>query len=231
MRLRPFISYYGANWRAAPHYPAPAHDILIEPFAGGANYALHYPEKSVLLCDLSPVVCAVWDYLIRAPGAEILALPDCPSGIHVDTIPVCQEARWLIGFWLNNGSAAPRNFMSPWGAEKASGFWGEKFRKRISEQQAAIRHWRIVQCSYAQIPDIEATWFIDPPYEQAGGHYPYGSKQIDYAHLGTWCRSRSGQPIVCENVGADWLPFRPWREIQANSSRCGHKTSAEAIWP
>jgi hypothetical protein len=34
-----------------------------------------------------------------------------------------------------------------------------------------------------------------------------------------------GQVIVCENVGATWLPFRPWRRI-----RSAHGFSHEAIW-
>jgi hypothetical protein len=36
--------------------------------------------------------------------------------------------------------------------------------------------------------------------------------------------------IVCENEGATWLPFEPFRKTKANESRHGHKVSAEAIY-
>jgi hypothetical protein len=35
--LRPFWRYYGGKWRAAPRYPRPTHDTIIEPFAGAAT--------------------------------------------------------------------------------------------------------------------------------------------------------------------------------------------------
>jgi hypothetical protein len=63
--------------------------------------------------------------------------------------------------------------------------------------------------SYADLPNAECTWFIDPPYVDAGKNYPCGSKDINYDHLAAWCRSRKGQVIVCENEGATWLPFEP----------------------
>jgi hypothetical protein len=73
---------------------------------------------------------------------------------------------------------------------------------------------------------MQATWFVDAPYNnEAGEHYTYGRQSIDYQHLGNWCRSRSGQVIACENLGADWLDFRPFRTI--NGQR---KQSTEVIW-
>jgi hypothetical protein len=79
------------------------------------------------------------------------------------------------------------------------------------------------------IPDQgPATWFVDPPYEVAGRAYRF--HDIDYAHLGDWCRSRSGQVIVCENAGANWLPFRPFRTIKGLEGRRGGKKSVEVIW-
>lgn len=54
----------------------------------------------------------------------------------------------------------------------------------------------------------DATWFIDPPYRgRPGSHYRYGSKLIDYTNLAAWCQMLPGQVIVCEQHGADWLPF------------------------
>ena len=73
----------------------------------------------------------------------------------------------------------------------------------------------------------EATWFIDPPYQVAGRHYRFGSEQLDYARLAKWCRSRPGQVIVCENEGADWLPFRPLAAVKTTRAK---RRSKEVIW-
>src|ERR1035437_6598248 len=55
-------------------------------------------------------------------------------------------------------------------------------------------------------PPASVTWFIDPPYNNAAGN-KYATSSVNYTHLAAWCRSRTGQTIVCENAGADWLPF------------------------
>lgn len=46
MILRPFFTYFGAKWRAAPHYPPPTHPTVIEPFAGAAGYALRHHTRA-----------------------------------------------------------------------------------------------------------------------------------------------------------------------------------------
>ena len=66
--------------------------------------------------------------------------------------------------------------------------------------------------------------------EVAGRHYRCGSKSLDYGALGQWCQSRRGQTMVCEQVGAEWLPFRPHLDAKANESRTGGKISREALW-
>ena len=84
-------------------------------------------------------------------------------------------------------------------------------RDRVASQVDAIKHWRVIEGDYTEAPDAEATWFIDPPYNnKAGSHYPWGCDKIDYNALGQWCHQRRGQVIACENEGATWLPFRPF---------------------
>lgn len=80
-------------------YPAPKHPLIIEPFAGAAGYATRYPDRLVLLVERDPVVAALWRYLIRVPSREIMALPDVVEDTR--ELPVAEEARSLIGFWLN----------------------------------------------------------------------------------------------------------------------------------
>jgi site-specific DNA-adenine methylase len=225
MILRPFFSYYGSKWSAVRHYPPPKHTTLIEPFAGSASYALHYPENVVHLVDADPVIFGIWDYLIKATADEIRRLPVEFDDVKDLNLP--QEAKWLIGFWLGKATAHPRRKQSSWaksGKYKSSLFWDERTKQRIIAQVPFIRHWKVTNGSYAEIPDNESTWFVDPPYQRQGRHYRYN--KVDYGHLGEWCRSRSGQVIVCEQQGAEWLPFRDFRKIR------GLKKihSREAIW-
>ena len=229
--MRPFFGYYGGKWRDAPRsYPAPTHGTLVEPFAGSAGYALRYPDRRVILCDLDPIIVGVWSYLIRVSAAEILAIPDVPMDGTVNDLHLSQEARWLVGFWMNRAVASPRLAPSSWmraGARPGS-FWGDRVRRTIASQLDQIRHWRILECSYIDCPVIgPASWFVDPPYEQAGKHYRFGASGIDFAHLAGWCRSRPGQVIVCENLGASWLPFQSLGSVKA--TRPG-KRSEEAVW-
>jgi hypothetical protein len=230
MNLHPFFTFYGGKWRVAPYYPQPQHQTVIEPFAGGAGFSLRHPERNVRLYDADPTICGVWHYLIHSSSGEILSLPSAVN--HVDELHVPQEAKSLIGFWLNKGTTQPSKTPSKWmrtyQATQPGTYWGPTIRERIASQVDSIRHWTMSQASYEEIPNVEATWFVDPPYEIAGRHYKF--HDIDYPSLGDWCRSRSGQVIVCENAGADWLPFQTFRTIKGLEGRRGGKQSAEVLW-
>jgi 16S rRNA G966 N2-methylase RsmD len=112
-------------------------------------------------------------------------------------------------------------------------FWSYEIRERIANQVAQIKHWQIMPSGnqYFNAPDTPATWFIDPPYNnKAGRAYKHSSKFIDYTNLSDWCRKREGQVMVCENEGANWLPFKPFISIKANESKTGGKISKESLW-
>ena len=224
-KLQPFFSYFGSKWRSIPSYPKPEHQTIIEPFAGGASYALHYPEREVCLIVKDPIICGVWEYLIKATVREILELPDTFE--NVNDIKAPQEARWLIGFWLNRATTHPCNTPSAWmrTGEHESSFWGLEKRIRIAGQLEYIRHWQIFNNSYDSAPNCAATWFIDPPYQRMGHRYRFSD--IDYSHLSGWCKSRRGQVIVCEQEGAEWLQFEPHGRFKANHAS---RTTSEVIY-
>lgn len=236
MELKPFFTFYGGKWRAANHYPSPLHNLIVEPFAGAAGYSLRHSEKQIVLCDKDPVICALWRYLISANQKTILDLPDVREGQTLKEVSqkygLSGGEESLIGFWLNKGTSSPCQSPSAWmrGGLRPKSFWGPEIRSRVSQQVLFIRHWTILEGTYADIEEVTATWFVDPPYQKAGRHYVCGSKDIDYSHLGSWSQSLQGQVVVCENEGADWLPFRPFRNIKANESKTGGKQSAEVIW-
>jgi DNA topoisomerase-2 len=131
---------------------------------------------------------------------------------------IIDEEKWLIGFNIGRGSASPRkscgNFNN-WKNDKI----------KISNNIHKIKHWKVQQGSFDEIPNQEATWYIDPPYQFGGEHYRHSNKKIDFKQLGDWCKSRQGQTIVCENTKADWLPFKPMIQF----SGIAH-TTTESIW-
>ena len=143
---------------------------------------------------------------------------------------LCQEAKWLIGFWLNKGNVSPCNIPGKWMRDgwRPNSFWGEVIRARIASQLSQIRHWKIANKSYDQIKNQEASWFIDPPYQVSGVRYRFN--KVDFEHLSQWCQSREGQVMVCEQDGAAWLPFSPFRTVKALEGKKGAKQSKEVLW-
>lgn len=223
--LRPFFPYYGSKWRAALHYPTPRYDHIIEPFAGSACYSLRHFERQVTLVDCNPIIYGVWLYILGASEQAILTLPE--NIPHIDGVGhLSNEERWLIGFWLNHGTATPSLTPSAWmrkGQHKTS-FWGPEIKERILRQREKIKHWTILCRGYHQIGNGDpVTWFIDPPYQLKGEHY--ANRYVDYKYLGEWCKGKNGQVIVCEQDGADWLPFKPFRDLKSTKGK-----SKEVVW-
>ncbi|CAB4162578.1 hypothetical protein UFOVP786_75 [uncultured Caudovirales phage] len=227
--IRPFWRYYGGKWRAAPRYPAPLYDTIIEPFAGSAGYSLRYPDRKILLIEKYPVIAEMWRYLIAVKESELLSIPEVES---VNGLPpwVPLGARYLVGFCLGDASATPRKTLSAgmrWMQTRGqTNGWTEQRKLNIAENLSRIRHWAVIEGDYSDAPDIPATWFIDPPYcGPPGRHYKHAD--VDYSRLGGWCETRPGQVIVCENAGATWLPFRHFAMLKAGLNGKG---SAEVIW-
>lgn len=231
--LRPFWNYYGGKWRTAPRYPAPLHGTIIEPFAGAAGYSMRYPDRSILLIDKYDAITETWRWLIGARPADVMAIPIVD---HVDDLPgsTPEGARLLVGWNMNTVCASPRRTRSRGvRAHRENGRlmmgWHNERRDRVASQVNAIKHWRVMRGGYADAPDASATWFIDPPYSGASGeHYKHKSSAIDFSHLADWCKSRRGQAIVCENIGADWLPFSSFVDAKAGPNGSGR--SAEVVW-
>lgn len=82
--------------------------------------------------------------------------------------------------------------------------------RRTSNRSGATTA-RVACADYRQMPNVEATWYIDPPYDNRAGSY--------YVHADVDC----GQVIVCENEGATWLPFRPFATLKAGVNGRGSR--------
>ena len=224
--MRPFFPYYGSTYNRARHLPSPLYPLVRERFAGGAGYSLFYDAPRVELTDKDPLIAGLWRYLLSATPAEIMALPELPEvGDSVDNYSLPQEAKWLIGFWLNRGSATPKKSRTAYSArtDKAQLNWGARAKERIASQLPLIRGWSVREGSYDEGPTDECTWLIDPPYVEKGKFYR--TKFSDHAGLGRWCRTLAGQAIVLEGAGADWLPFRSLGEFKTSLGK-----SEEKVW-
>ena len=209
-------SYYGSKSKVIDFYPPPKYGKIIEPFAGTARYSLKWFDRDILLVDKYPVIIEVWNYLKEASPADIMQLPEPKYHESLDDYKLSNGERYLLGFLANRGNGTPCKLINNY-----SDITGAK--KIIANQLFKIRHWVIRQGSYDDIVNQEATWFIDPPY-QIGGH-KYHEHKINFKSLGEWCKSRSGQIIVCENTKAKWMPFLPMIDMKG----CAFKTT-EAIW-
>ena len=139
---------------------------------------------------------------------------------------------YLLGFSVGNGRATPSYTVTSFGDKtsypKTDSRWRPNStwtltKNRILKNLDLIKNWKITNLDYRELPDIEATFFIDAPYQYGGSLYK--ENNINFQELGEWCKSRKGQVIVCENTKADWLPFKPLVEMRGQKH-----TTTEAIW-
>jgi hypothetical protein len=211
--------YYGRKKQMAKHYPSPNYDVIIEPFAGAAAYSFHADnwKKQVILYEKDKRVADIWDWLINeATPEEIKNLPDLKPGERSSEFLHIIHAATKMAFAYKTIKVTPvlaRNW--------------EISKRVMSQNLDKISHWKIVCDDYTMAPDIEATWFIDPPYKNDPGMgYFYSSAMIDYSYLANWAKSRKGDVIFCEGAFGDYLPFRPLLDLKGVAG----KVSKEVIF-
>lgn len=213
------FSYYGSKSKLVNYYPYPKHDKIIEPFAGSARYSLKHFEKDILLVDKYDVIIKIWKWLQQASPEDIMNLPEPKLGEKIKRDDFdCIEQAWLMGFLVQQGVNSPRLTVSPFAEDNI-----RTQKKNIASQLYKIKHWVIKQDDYQNIPNENATWYVDPPYQIKG--YQYVHSKIDYPFLANWCKSRLGQVIVCENLDAKWLPFKKLINFTGTTQK-----NIEAIW-
>jgi len=183
----------------------------------------------VILCEVNPALASGWKWLIGASVDEIMSLPvDVPVGTDIRTLDISDGAKELIRRWQRVGTNTCWS-ISKW--NNLSGLWAESVKLEIVKSLPRIRHWKVICGSYESLSDIETAWFVDPPYQHVKG-YGKEFERIDYSHLSKWCQPRKGRVIVCEQEGADWLPFRPFRKLTCCRNRGSKNTheSKEVVW-
>jgi site-specific DNA-adenine methylase len=211
--------YYGRKKQIAKYYPSPSFETVVEPFAGSAAYSLYGNnwKKNVILIEIDERVSAIWKWLINdATPSDIRNLPNLEVGEKSSEFLHIIHAATKMAFHYKTIKVTPvlaRNW--------------EISKRYMSENLFKIKHWHIINGDYTLAPDIEATWFIDPPYkEDAGRGYRYSSKLIDYKKLARWSKQRKGEVIFCEGHQGDYLPFKPLIDLKGVAG----KTSKEFIY-
>lgn len=205
--------YFGSKARLAKHYPLPTHPIIIEPFAGSAGYSCHYPDKQVILVERDSRVVDLWRRLMAMQPSQVLKIPAPAVGTKSKDLLVMLRA--ASEHSLTSSYITVTNRMAS--------RWPHLLR-RIADMVPKIKHWQILQGDYTDAPDVEATWFIDPPYVNLKRGYAY--RGIDYNKLADWCKSRKGQVIACEQEGANWLSFQQLREVRTTNNT----KKMEVVW-
>ena len=230
-RYRCLFSFYGGKSKLAHLYPVPKYPLIIEPFAGGASYSLrHMNHRQVFLNELDPEVYDIWSYLLSTPLATILGnIPDMVAvgdrfedrdGMHPGLLG-------LLRAEANHGTQGGRGVHRQ--VTKIGAACWPRLKRRIAYWHPLIKHWMLRQGTWEDLVITPATWFIDPPYNNPAGRR-YRQSAIDYNRLGEWGRSLPGQVIVCENKGADWLPFTPLAARRGMRGSYQQRRAMEVIW-
>lgn len=198
--------YYGRKKQIARHYPPPERPRIVEPFAGAASYALHgdHWRREVILVERDRRVAEIWRWLIeQATPAAILALPDLRAGERSSEFLHIVHAATKMAFKYRTIKVTPilaRNW--------------EISRRVMAANVGKVKHWTLIEGDYTAAPEVDATWFVDPPYRSAPGRgYAHGSDALDYDALARWALARRGQLLFCEGEFGDYLPFRPLLEL------------------
>ncbi|KKL61251.1 hypothetical protein LCGC14_2197200, partial [marine sediment metagenome] len=214
--VRPLMfNYFGSKYTLANTYQPPKHDVIVEPFAGSAQYAMHWMrERSDITCvlyDSDPVVIESWNRMLAATPEEIMEWSVNVGDQVNDYVDVANYGGHPNRIVNDRIARDFRNSQPKWARTRAA----------VGERVT------IIEGDYTQAPDIEVTWFIDPPYVDAGHRYRHGNTGIDYEALAEWALTRRGQTIVTEAGSADWLPFAHHKTQHSNLGLTG---SHELVW-
>lgn len=252
MKRGPLFKYFGSKFRSSIHYPPPKYNTIIEPFAGSAGYSLRYREKKCILVDIDYEIIGLWNWLITADPAEIIAMPvtNLVTGQDIRMLGLSDGAAELMRRWQRTGhcsswtvsniTTGENKWCSRHGKGQSAGntgMWHRNTRDYIAHAVTEIRHWHAIWEDYRMLDGLAfnpATWFIDPPYQNIKyASYKHNRSQINYTKLANWCKSLPGQVIVCEQEGANWLPFRPCCEVSGMRGKMrgiAGATSKEVVW-
>jgi len=214
-------SYYGSKSKVVNYYPPPKYGTIIEPFAGSARYSLKYWDRDVFLIDKYKEVVNIWKYLQQCSISDIKKLPILKPGTDLRTLKLEDDELCFMRWQISTSAFSPVWIATSMQTEEKQ----RRQLKNIANNLYKIKNWKIIHDDYLNVENIEATWFIDPPYQFGGHKYKESNKNIDFGKLAEWCMRRKGQVIVCENTKATWMQFLPMAKLTGANFK-----TTEAIW-
>lgn len=215
--------YYGAKNLLSRYYPIPKYELIIEPFAGSGAYSCYHlynnPNTRTILIDKNDDVAQTWDFLLSCSENDI---------INYKTPKIDEYAYDFLIKTCSASNAASKCLKMKYSSRISRVF--EIQKRRILNLLFIRERIRFIHGDYRDLENIEATWFVDPPYQvkqktktifQNGDGYAKNcdSSSIDFDDLSDYCLSRAGQLIVCEKEGADWLPFSIFRKNKTSLNK------------
>jgi hypothetical protein len=188
----------------------------VEPFAGAAGYALRYRDRKVFLYDADPQVMTIWAMIVQNRKLDKRLPRDLPVGADARELTRDEDVLCLLRYSAGVASIKGQWKVSAWGSKA----W-PLTRRRIVEEAPTVSHWRGECLSFERAPNRAATWYVDPPYSVCGvGNYTHSV--VDYSAIADCVLNKwRGQRIVCEEDGANWLPFE--KLVARRNSRNGVK--------
>lgn len=177
-------------------------------------YTLHHRPVAGLGIEANVAVVETWNRICNLSESEILSY-------KLPNVGEVTDDHWLIqAAFSEHASTAIKRV------------WTKRMNRDAEPQKRyaakhvdyAREHIRYLQGHYLDAPDVEATWFIDPPYQKVVKGYL--RDDLDYAQLREFCLSRKGQVVVCEQQGADWLPFHRLYDMKGTVNR----ETTEMVW-
>ena len=213
------FGYFGAKHKNAKRYQQPKHDVIVEPFAGAAGCSCYWlerdPSLTALLIEKDPRVVDAWRRILAATP-EAIAAWEFPKEGERTTDQILSGMAGARSAITDDCVVTPRIVRD-----------FPAMRRRIAWLRGSIGdRIEMVEGDYRDAPNIEACWFVDPPYQHQGHQYRNGSACVDYQQLGVWSMSRKGQTIVCEAEPADWLPWTSRYSLKA----MGNNVTTELVW-
>lgn len=206
--------YFGKKSRAARLYPIPKYPLVIEPFAGSMAYTLHHRPDEAIGIEADRRVVDLWNRSVKTKSVP--PKPEIGSATTDLLVKLCSYSEHSLT------TEGPMTVTS-----RMLRDWDSVHERMIRDGRWCRSHVSYRHGNYTSAPNVEATWFIDPPYQNANRRgYRFGGNLIDFSALADFVHSRQGQVIVCEQEGADWLPFE---NLYSLASHRGSRRT-EMIW-
>lgn len=200
--------FFGAKNLLARHYQPPLHGIIVEPFAGSAAYSCfhlkRHREMRAVIIDRNDNVAAAWDFLKHCSPRDIRKYKTPPIGEYTTDffLKVCTTSN---SCHLNAKMKVTKRMLETF----------EYQRRRMLDLLWIRNRISFIHDDYRNFPNIEATWFIDAPYQRKTDRragFENSKRNKEYAELAAYAKERNGQVIVCEKAGANWMDFEPFRD-------------------